>query len=76
MDRPQDPKRWGLIRGTQTVMAGFSALCLAAVIQVFRADDIKQGVGVVLVSLAVLLVGGTVGAHFKKDDPMTGGPDA
>lgn len=66
-DRPQDPKRWGLIRGTQTVMGGFALLCCAATYQVFKTDDIKQGVGTVLVSLAVLLTGGTVVAHFKPD---------
>jgi hypothetical protein len=72
-DRPQDPKRWALIRGTQTVIWGFSALCGAAAYQVVRSSDIKQGVGVVLVSLAALLVGGTVVAHHKPDDLLPGG---
>lgn len=70
-DRPQDPKRWALIRGTQTVMGGFTVLCLAAAYQVFKSDDIKQGVGVVLIALATLLVGGAVAAHHKADDPLS-----
>ena len=69
-DRPQDPKRWGLIRGTQAVIAGFSLLCASAAIQVLKSGDIQQGVGVVLVALAGLLVGGTVAAHRKPDDPL------
>ena len=73
-DRPQDPKRWALIRGTQTVMGGFTVLCLAAAKQVLLGKgDIQQGVGVVLVSLATLLVGGTVLAHRKPDEQLPGG---
>lgn len=72
-DRPQDPKRWALIRGTQTVMGGFTVLCLAAAKQVLAKGDIQQGVGVVLVSLATLLVGGTVLAHHKPDEQLPGG---
>ena len=49
-DRPQDPKRWALIRGTQTVMGGFSVLCLVAAGQVMNKGDIQQGVGVVLIA--------------------------
>ena len=42
-DRPQDPKRWALIRGTQTVMGGFTVLCLAAAKQVLLGKgDIQQ----------------------------------
>jgi len=74
-DRPQDPKRWALVRGTQTVMVGFLMLCGAAAYQILKGNDhdIKQGVGVVLVSLATLLVGGTVAAHFKRDDQLPQG---
>ena len=69
-DRPQDPKRWALVRGTQTVMVGFILLCLAGAKQVITKGDIEQGVGVVLVSLAALLITGTVAAHRKADDPI------
>jgi ABC-type uncharacterized transport system permease subunit len=57
-------------------MVGFSILCVTASKQVLIKGDIQQGVGVVLISLAALLMGGAVGAHFKKDDLLPGGPDA
>jgi ABC-type uncharacterized transport system permease subunit len=74
-DRPQDPKRWALVRGTQAVMAGFFVLCLSAAKQVWAKGDIQQGVGVVLISLAALLIGGTVAAHRKADDPIPPSPE-
>jgi len=71
-DRPQDPKRWALIRGTQAVMVGFLTLCGAAAYQIFKSQDhdIHQGVATVLISLAALLITGTVVAHHKPDDPL------
>ena len=72
-DRPQDPKRWALVRGTQTVMGGFILLCFASAKQVVTKGDIQQGVGVVLLGLAALLITGAVAAHHKPDEPVTGG---
>jgi len=72
-DRPQDPKRWCLIRGTQAVIAGFLLMCIASVRTTAAGRDIQPGLGWVLVALATLLVGGTVVAHWKPDDPQPPG---
>lgn len=76
-DRPEDPKRYALVRATQTLLSAFGALVFADVVAIVfptttrtlttAAVALTLGVG----SSVAILAGA---AHRKPDDPIPPDP--
>ena len=75
-DRPEDPKRWAVVRSTQGLLTGFLILCAASAYQIVTKGDIGGGTVAVLIGLGGSAAGLAGYAHKKPDDPMPGGPTA
>ena len=66
-DKPEDPKRYAVVRSTQALIGGFILMCSAACYQIIKHLDIGDNTVKAILGLAFLVAALAGVSHAKPD---------
>lgn len=66
-DRPEDPKRYAVVRSSQSLFSGFLLMCAASAYEVIKYKDIGDNTLKAVLGLAFILAALAGVTHAKTD---------